>query len=82
MMDLKTHLFINQYLDTLELNKGEGTDYVLSLKSKRVFNFKLKLLYTAFLNSINFYEFRIGIKFVKDLLAVEQSNYLRKILNV
>ena len=82
MMDLKTNLFINQYLDTLELNKGEGTDYVLSLKSKGVFNFKLKLLYTAFSNSINFYEYRIGIKFDKDPLAVEQSNYLRKILNV
>ena len=49
-------------LDTLELNKEKGSDYVLSWKSKRVFNSKLKPLYTAFLNSIKISEYRIGIK--------------------
>ena len=43
MMDLKTHLFINQ---------KKGTDYVHSWKSKAVFNSKLKPLDTTFLNFI------------------------------
>ena len=56
--------------------------YVLSWKSKGVFNSKLKPLYTAFLNSMKLYEYRIGMKFDKDLLAVEQKSYLMKIVNV
>ena len=56
--------------------------YVLSCKSKGVFNSKLKPLYTAFLNSMKLYEYRIGMKFDKDLLAVEQKIYLMKIVNV
>ena len=39
-------------LDTLELKKGEGIDYVLSWKSNGVYNSKLKSLYTAFLHSV------------------------------
>ena len=65
-------------LDALELKKDNGTDYVLSWKSKGVFNSKLTPLYTAFLNSIKLSEYRIGIKFA---LAVQQNNYLTKIVN-
>ena len=68
-------------LDTLELKKDKGTDYVLSRKSKGVFSCKLKPLCTAFLYSIKTSEYRIGIKFDKDLLAVEQNDYLAKIVN-
>ena len=39
-------------LDTLELKKDKGIDYVLSWKSNGVYNSKLKLLYTAFLHTI------------------------------
>ena len=39
-------------------------------------------MYTAFLNSIKLSEYRTGIKFDKDALAVEQNNYLTKIVNV
>ena len=67
-------------LDVLELKKD--TDYILSWTSKGVYNSKLKPLYTAFLHSIKLSEYRIGLKFEKDTLAVEQNNYLRKILNV
>ena len=49
---------------------------------RKHFNSKLKPLYTAFLNSIKHSKYRIGIKFDKDHLAVEQNNYLSKILNV
>ena len=70
-------------LDALELKKDKGTDYVLSWKSNGVFNSKLKPLYTTFLNSIKLSEeYRIGIKFDKDPLALEENNYLTKIVNV
>ena len=44
-------------------------------------NSKRKPLYTAFLNRIKFSEYRIGIKSDKDPLALEQNNYLIKIIN-
>ena len=69
-------------LDTLELKKDKGTDYVLSWKSNGVYNSKLKPLYTAFLHSIKLSGYKMGIKFDKDPLAVEQNNYLTKIVNV
>ena len=68
-------------LGVLELKKDKATDYILSWKSKEVFNYKLKPLYTAFLKSIKLSEYRIGIKFDKDPLAVEQNNYVIKIVN-
>ena len=40
------------------------------------------MLYIAFLHSIKFSKYRIWIKFDKDTLAVEQNNYLTKIVNV
>ena len=68
------------YQPTLDTDKGN--DYVLSWKSKGVFNSKLKPLYTAFLNSIKLSEYRTGIKSDKDPLAIAQNNYLTKIINV
>ena len=82
MMGLKAHFFIKPTHDTLQFKKDEGTDYVLSWKSKRVYNSKLKPLYTGFLHSIKLCEYKIGIKFDQDPLAVEQINYLTKIVNV
>ena len=69
-------------LDMLELKKDKGADYVLSLKSKRVYTSKSKPLQTGFLYSIKLPEYKIGIKFDKDPLAVEQNNYATKIVNV
>ena len=43
---------------------------------------KLKPLYTAFAHSIKRSEYRKGIKFDKDPLALEQNNCLTKIVNV
>ena len=55
-------------LVAIELKKDKCTGYVLSCKSNREFNSKLKPLYATF--------------FDKDSLAVEQNNYLTKIVNV
>ena len=54
-------------LNTLELKKDKGTDYVLSWISKGVYNSKLKPLYTASLHSIKLSEYRMGIKLIKIL---------------
>ena len=75
--DESQNMFVYQpTLDTLELKKDKDTDYVLSWKSKGVYNSKLKPLYTAFLHSIRPSVYRMGIKFDKDLLAVEENSYL------
>ena len=68
--------------DTLELKKGRDTDYVLSWKTKGVFNSKLKPLYTASLHSIKLSEYRMEIRFEKVPLAVKQNNYKSKIEDV
>ena len=65
-------------LDTLELKKSKGTDYVLSWKSKVLYTSEFKPLYTTFLHSTSGY--RMRIKFDKGPLAAEQSNYLNKIV--
>ena len=52
------------------------------MKSKGEFNSELKPLYTAFLHNIKLSGYKMGIEFDKDPLAVEQSNYLTKIVNV
>ena len=58
-------------LDSLELKKYEGTDYVLSLKSNGAYNSKLKPLCTAFLHNIKISGYKMGIKSNEDPSAVE-----------
>ena len=61
--DGSQNMFVYQpKLDTLEFKKDKSTDYILSLKSNGVYNYKLKLLYTAFLISIKLSEYKIGTK--------------------
>ena len=81
MTELKTHLLINQHL-ILELKKDKGIDYGLSWKSNGVHNSKLKPLHTAFLHSVKLSGYSMRIKFDKDPLAIEQKDYLTKIVNV
>ena len=69
-------------LDTLELKKDKGTDYILSWKSRGVYNCKPKSLYNAFLHNITLSVYKMGIKFDKDHLDAEQNSYLTKIANV
>ena len=69
-------------LDTLKLKKDRGTEYILNWKSKGEYNSKLKPIYTTFLHSIKISGYRMEIKFEKYLSAVEQNNYLTKIINV
>ena len=68
MINLKT--VYQPSLDTSELKKDKSTEYLLSGKSKVVFNSKLKPLYTAFLHSITLSEYRMGINFDKEPSAI------------
>ena len=52
------------------------------MKTKRVYTSKLKPIYTAFLHSIKLSGYKVGIKFDKDPLPVEQSNGTTKIITV
>ena len=73
-MGLKTRLFVYELtLDMLELKEDKGNDYVLSWKSKGVYDSKPKPLYTAFLNGIKLSDYKMGIQF-KNSLAVEKIN--------
>ena len=56
--------------------------YALSWKSNGVYSSKLKPLHTSFWHSIKLSGYKMGIKFDKDPLAVEQINYLTKIIIV
>ena len=69
-------------LGALEFKKDNGTDYILSSKSKGAFNSKLNPPLAAFLNSIKLSGYRIGIKFDKDLLVAEENNGLSKVVHV
>ena len=75
MTGLKTFVY-QPTLDALVLRKDKGADYVLSWKSKGVYNSKLKSLYTAFLQSIKVSGYRMRKQFDKDPLNIEQNNYL------
>ena len=69
-------------LDTLEFKKDKDIDYVLTWKQKGAYYSKLKPWYSAFLHSIKLSGYKMGVKFCKDPLAVKQSIYLIKIVNV
>ena len=66
---------------TLQLKKDKGIDYAISQKSEGVYSYILSPQYTAFQYNIKLFRDKIGIKFDKDLLVVEQRNYDTKVVN-
>ena len=68
--------------NTLHITIKKGTDYVFSWKSKGVYNYEINSLYIACLHSMKLFGYRMGIKFDKSPIAVEQNNYLSKVVNV
>ena len=65
----------------LHIKKDKGTDYILSWRSKGLYSSVLSPQHTAFLHSIKISENKMGIRFDKDPLVVEQSSYAIKIVN-
>ena len=77
------HICLSTNTWYIRIKKDKSTDSsVLCFKSREVHNSKLKPLYTALLQSIKLFEYRIGIKLDTDLLVVEQNNYLTKNVSV
>ena len=58
----------------LELKPDKGTDYVISWKSKGVYNPKLVTLNGAFLPNTKYFTRKIGMQFNNTPLVVEQNN--------
>ena len=77
------YLEVQRKLNTLTTKHHNFcTDFVLSWKSKGVYNSKLKPLHTAFLHSLKLSEYKMRIKFDKDPLTVDQNIYASKIVKV
>ena len=73
-------MFVYQSIfSALELKEYKSTKYVISWKSKGVFNSKLALLYTAFSHNIKLSVYRIRTQFSKKVLVLEKNNYRRKL---
>ena len=79
--DAFQNMFVYQLTLRLELKEDKDTDYAFSWESKGVDTATLKPSYTKFLHRIKLSEYRVGIKFDKDSLAVEQNNYATKVVN-
>ena len=54
----------------------------MKIKRKEAYNSKLKPLYIAFLHDIKLFGYRVWTKFGKNPIAVDQNNYLTKIVSV
>ena len=82
--DVSQDMFVYQpILDTLTLKKIKVLIKILVVnQSEFILLTKLKSWYTTLLHSINLSGYRLGIKFDKDHLAVEQNNYAIKIVNI
>ena len=65
----------------LQLQKDKGTYYILSWNSEGLYSSTLSPQYTYFLHSMKLFGYKIGIKFVKDPLLVEQSKNTTDIVN-
>ena len=59
----------------LQMKKDKGINDFLIRKSKRLYRSILSPRNPAFLHNIKLSGYRIGIKFEKDPLVVEQNNY-------
>ena len=56
--------------------KDKSIDYIISWKSKGLFEFKLvPLLHGAVLHNIKYFRYKIGIQFNNTPLVIEQNNY-------
>ena len=66
----------------LDIKIDKGTEYVIGLKSKGVYNSKLTAFHGAFLPNIKYFRKNIEIQFNSTPLVVEQNNYITKILSV
>ena len=69
-------------LNMLELKIDKGTDYIISWKSKGLYNSKLIALHGVFLPNIKHFGVKIGRQLNNAPLVIEEINYAPGIVNV
>ena len=74
-------VFVDEPTFTMIKYKNMSAEYVISWKSKAVYNSKPITLNSSFLLNIKYF-FIKGLQFNNTSLVIEQNNYTRKILNV
>ena len=77
------NMFVYQPIfNILKLKEDKDAEYVISWKSKGVYNSKIiSSLYTSFLHNIKNSVYKMGMQFNNSILVVEKSNYATKIVN-
>ena len=63
----------------LQLKKDKGIDHIIIWKSKGVYSSNIFTQDIVFFHNINLLRYKIGRKFNKDPLVVEQNNYTSKL---
>ena len=81
--DGSQNMFIYQpTLNMLELKNDKSTEYIISWKSKELYNSKLIALYGAFLPDVKYFNNKIGMQFNNTPLKIEQNICTTRIVNV
>ena len=74
--------FYQPTFNVLELKNDKGTEYIISWKSKGIYDSKLIVLIGALLPNVKYFKNKIEIQFNSTPLAIEQNNYATKTVNV
>ena len=74
--------FYQPTFNVLELKNDEGTEYIISWKSKGIYDSKLMVLIGALLPNVKYFKNKIEIQFNSTPLVIEQNNYATKTVNV
>ena len=76
-------LFVYQStFNVLELKNDKGRKYIISWKSKGLYNSKLIALHGAFLSNVKYFRNKIEIQFNNEQNVIEHNDYKTKILTV
>ena len=77
--DGSQNMFVYQpTFNMLELKIDKDTEYVISWKSKGMYNSKLIALHGTFLPNVKYFRNKIGIQFNSTPLVIEQKNYIKR----
>ena len=74
--------FYQPTFNVLELKNDKGTEYIISWKSKGIYDSKLIVLIGALLPNVKYFKNKIEIQFNSTPLVIEQNNYATKTVNV
>ena len=83
IVDGSQNMFVYQpTFNVLDLKNDKRTEYIISWKSKRIYDSKLIVLIGALLPNVKYFRNKIEIQFNSTPLVIEQNNYATKTVNV